>query len=37
MRTIIFSLVAGTVLLAVYAVAQTARQMPMPDLGGAIG
>ena len=37
MRTIIFSLVAGTVLLAAYVVAQPVRQMPMPDLGGAIG
>ena len=36
MKTIIFSL-AGTVLIAAYVAAQNFRQMPMPDLGGAIG
>lgn len=36
MRTIIFSL-AGTMLIAGYVVAQNFRQMPLPDLGGAVG
>ena len=36
MRTIIFSL-AGTVLITAYVVAQSFRQMPMPNLGGAVG
>ena len=36
MRTLIFSL-AGTMLIAGYVIAQNSREMPMPDLGGAVG
>ena len=37
MRTIIFSLVAATFIAAFVFAEQNVRQMPMPDLGGAIG
>lgn len=37
MKTLIFSLVAGTLVAASVFAEQHFRQMPMPDLGGAIG